>query len=112
MPKHILLCTTIKQLYRSKKIYNIIHRLGHCESYDFGLELESAQAKAIDEVSTLRNPQIGTGIGNALFHSEWCNLNKVMTNLHGSNVVNSAGGIVIQETTSGYDVSQHVRSFP
>ena len=41
LPKHILLCTPIRHLYRSKKLTNIIHRLGHCESYDFGLDLET-----------------------------------------------------------------------
>ena len=52
LPKHILLCTTISHLYRSKQLTNILFRLGHCESYDLGLEFETAQAKAIDEVST------------------------------------------------------------
>ena len=51
-------------------------------------------------------------MGNALFHSEWDNLNKIMTNVHGSKVVKSAGGIMIPETTPGSDVTQHERSFP
>ncbi|EDO31951.1 predicted protein [Nematostella vectensis] len=49
LPKHILLCTTIRHLYRSKQLTTIISRLGHCETYDFGLELETAVAKALDE---------------------------------------------------------------
>ena len=40
------------------------------------------------------------GESNKVFHSEWDNLNKITTNIHGSNVVNSAGGIMIQETVS------------
>ncbi len=40
------------------------------------------------------------GEGNSVFHSEWDNLNKITSNIHGSNVVNSAGGIMIQETTA------------
>ena len=56
--------------------------------------------------------QIVIGIGNALFHSEWDNLSKIMTNVHGFNVVNSAGEIIIQETTPGYDVTQHEKSLP
>ena len=35
--------------------------LGHSESYDFGLEVETALAKALDEVSTHLTPQIVTG---------------------------------------------------
>ena len=110
--RNILLCATIRHLYRSKQLTNIIFRLGHCESYDFGLEFETAQVKAIDEVSNLLTPQIVTGEGNHLFHSEWDNLKKIMTNVRGSNVVNSAGGITIQETNPVCDVTQHERSLP
>ena len=53
-----------------------------------------------------------TGEGNLIFHSEWDNLNKIMTNVHGSNVVNSAGRIMIQETKPGCDVTQHEISLP
>lgn len=80
MSKHILLCTTVRHLYRSKQLTAIL-------SYDFGLELETAIAKAIDEVSTSLTPQIITGEGNQVFHLEWDNLNKTTTNIHGSLVV-------------------------
>ena len=39
LPKHILLCETVRHLFRRKQLTNILHRLGHCESYDFSLEL-------------------------------------------------------------------------
>ena len=42
---------------------------------------------------------------NVVFHSEWDNLNKIFTNVHGSNV-NSAGGIMIQETAKGLEPSR------
>lgn len=42
LPKHILLCTTIRHLYRSRQLTTILHHLGHCENYDFGIELETA----------------------------------------------------------------------
>ena len=58
MSKHILLCTTVRHLYRSKQLTTILSRLGHCEPYDFGLEIETALAKALDEVSTTLTPQI------------------------------------------------------
>ncbi|KAI4813981.1 hypothetical protein KUCAC02_003199 [Chaenocephalus aceratus] len=74
------------------KLTTILSRLGHSETYDFSMELETAMAKAFDEMSTNLTPQIITGEGNTVFHSEWDNLNRITTNVHGSNVVNSAGG--------------------
>ena len=112
MSKHILLCTTVRHLYRSKQLTTILSRLGHCETYDFGLEIETALAKALDEVSTTLTPQIVTGEGNEVFHLEWDNLNKITTNIHGSNVVNSTGGIMIQELKPGFAVSNKERTLP
>ena len=97
--------TTIRHFHRSKQLTTILCRLGHCESYDFSLELETALAKAIDESSTLLTPQIVQGEGNKVFHLEWDNLNKIMSNMHGSNVINSTGGIMIQELKDGYEPS-------
>ena len=68
-------------------------------------------AKALDEVSTYLTPQIIRGEGNEVFHLEWDNLNKVTTNVHGSNVVNSTGGIMIQETKPGIEHNQE-RTMP
>ena len=103
LPKHILLSVTVRHLFRSKQLNMILHRLGDSESYDYGLELETALANALDEVSTYVTPQIVTGQGNLLFHCEWDNLNKTTTNVHGSNIVNSAGGIMIQEIKPGFE---------
>ena len=95
----------MRHLYRSKLLTTILARLGHCETYDFGLELETAIAKALDEVSTTLTPQIIKGEGNEVFHFEWDNMNKITTNIHGSNVVNSTAGIMIQEVKSGYSAT-------
>ena len=97
LSKHVLICVTLRHLYRSKQLTTILNRLGHCESYSFGLELETAMAKAIDEADSYLTPQIVTGENNIVFHSEWDNLNKILTNVSGSNVVNSAAGIMLQE---------------
>jgi len=111
LPKHILLCVTVRHLFRSRQLTMILHRLGHSESYDFGLELETALAQVLDEVSTYQTPQIVTGEGNLVFHCEWDNLNKTTTNVHGSNIVNSAGGIMVQEVKPGFE-SNKVRMLP
>ena len=39
--------------------------------------------------------QIVTGEGNIVFHCEWDNLNRTTTNVHGNNIVNSSGGIML-----------------
>ncbi|KAI4829166.1 hypothetical protein KUCAC02_023227 [Chaenocephalus aceratus] len=64
----------VPHLYRSKQLTTILSRLGHSETYDFSMELETAMAKAFDEMSTNLTPQIITGEGNTVFHSEWDNL--------------------------------------
>jgi len=71
-----------------------------------------ALAKALEEVSTSLTPQIITGEGNEVFHLEWDNMNKITTNIHGSNVVNSTGGIMIQEVKPGFGVNNKDRTLP
>ena len=83
-------------------------RLGQCESYDFGLELETVLAKAIAEVSTKLTPQIIPGDRNEVYHMEWDNLNVLTTTIHGSNVVNSIGGIMIQGIKPAADVEDMI----
>lgn len=111
LPKHILLCVTVRHLFRSKQLTTILNRLGHSETYNFGLEMETALTKALDDVSTHLTPQILTGDGNVVFHCEWDNLNKTTTNVHGSNIVNSAGGIMLQEVKPDFE-STHMRTLP
>ena len=53
-----------------------------------------------------------TGEGNEVFHLEWDNLNKITTNIHGSNVVNSTGGIMTQEVKPGFAVRHKERTLP
>lgn len=73
--------------------------------------METALAKALDEVSTHLTPQIVKGEGNIVFHCEWDNLNKTTSSIHGSNIVNSAGGIMVQEVNSEFENSD-VRTLP
>ena len=111
LPKHILLCMTIRHMYRSKQLTTLLNRLGNCESYEFGIELTTALAQALDESCTLLTPQIARGEGSILFHSEWDNYNQVLTSIHGKSFVNSAAGIMIQETKSDMDLPE-VRTLP
>ena len=110
LPKHVLLCITIRHLYGNQQLVNILNRLGHCETFKFGLQYENAVAKAQADASTLLTPQIVTGEENDVFLCEWDNLNKVTTNVHASNVINHPGGIMIQEVKTGYDIEQRRQS--
>ena len=58
LPKHILLCMTIRHMCRSKQRTTLLNRLGNCESYEFGIELTPALAQALDESCTLFTPHI------------------------------------------------------
>ena len=97
LAKHYLICMTIRRLYRSKQLTTILNHLCHCESHSFGIELETAMAYALEEANTYLTPQIVSGESNEVFHNEWDNLNKILTNVIGSNKVNSAVGIMLHE---------------
>lgn len=60
----------VRPLYHSKQLTTILHKLSHSESYDLGLELETAVAKAIDVVSSYLTPHIFTGESSVVFHCE------------------------------------------
>ena len=98
LPKHILLSMTLRHLYRSKELTTLINRFGHCENYDFSVEVETAIAKAVDQMSSLlttqiiRHPQLPS-----LFHSEFDNFDQLVSNLSGQGSVHTAHGIMLQE---------------
>ena len=84
-------------MHGNKKLITMLSRLDHSETYDFGLEMETALAEAIAEQSLNVTPQIFIGEANKVCHMEWDNLNKITTNVHGSNAVNRTAGTMIQE---------------
>ena len=63
----------------TKKLITMLSRLGHSETYDFGLEIETALVKAIAQQSLNVTPPLHTGEANEVFHMEWDNLNKITT---------------------------------
>lgn len=98
LPKHILLCMTLRHLFRSKQLLTLLNRFGHCESSTFAIELEGAIDMALEQKSTLLTPQIVKAPNNVLFHSEWDNFNQNLTSIHGKSAINTAGGIMLQES--------------
>ena len=80
----------------------IINCQGHCESYNFCLEFEIALDASLANNSTHITPNIFVGERNSVFHVERDNLNKMLTNIHGNSIVNSTGGMMIQEVKGDY----------
>ena len=84
-------------MHGNKKLITMLSRLSHAETYDFGLEMETALAKASAEQSLNVTPQIFICEAKKVFHMEWDNLNKITTNVHGNNLVNRTAGTMIRE---------------
>ena len=95
LSKHVLICLTIHQLYPSKQLTSVLNRMGCCESYQYGLEVETALAEVLHKASTYLTPYIIIVDSNLVFHSERENLSKIITNLTDSNVVNITAGIIL-----------------
>ena len=81
----------------------------NCESHNYISELKNGMAMGLKDVSSLLTSQIVRGENNEVFHMEWNNLNKVTTNIHGNNVVNHTGGIMIQKVKRGIDMNATIQ---
>ena len=101
LPKHILVCMTLRHLFRSSQVNTLMNRLGHAETYSFSLELETALAHALEEESSVLTPQI---IKNppvpSLFHSDFDNFDQFINYLSGSGSVHTSHGIMLQNIPS------------
>ena len=91
LPKHILLCVTLRRMFRSAELIN---RFGHSENYSFAIELETALATAMQQSSNLLTTQIvRTPAGQSTFHSDFDNFDQ----LTATGSVHTAHGIMLQE---------------
>ena len=98
--KHIMLVMSLRHLFRSKGLINLLHRLGHCESYEFSLELETALAEAVvTSSSTLSNQIIRSSTSASVFHSEFDNFDKLLNDMTGKGSIHTAHGIMLQEVS-------------
>ena len=61
-------------------------------------------------MSSPLTPQIITGDGNEAFHLGWDKLSNITTTIHGSNIVNSTEGVVINRVKDGYTVTNTNRA--
>ena len=112
LPKHILLCMTVRHLYRSQQLTTLLNRLGHCESHAFSAELETSIAKALEQTSSLLTPQIVREPDvPSIFHSEFDNFDQLVNTMSGTNSVHTAHGIMLQEVLSD-GTGEHGGSVP
>ncbi|KAL5013682.1 hypothetical protein ScPMuIL_007952 [Solemya velum] len=98
MPKHILVCMTLRHLYRSKQLTTLLNRLGHCESHSLSVKLETAIATSLEQTSSLLSAQIlREPNAQSIFHSEFDNYDQLVNTLTGVGSIHTAHGIMIQE---------------
>ena len=94
LPKHILLCLTLRHMFRSAELITLISRLGHSENYSYSLELETALATMEQQSSNMLTSQIiRNPTGSSLFHSDFDNFDKFTA----TGSVHTAHGIMLQE---------------
>ena len=110
MPKHILMVMSLRHLFRSKALMNLLHRFGHCESYDFSLELETALAEAGEMSSSwLTNQIVRSPTSPSVFHSEFDNFDKLLNDMTGKGSIHTAHGIMLQDIVGNTD-DDHAKS--
>ena len=117
LPKHVSMCMSLRHLFRSEKLITLLNRMGHCESYSFSLELETALATTVMESSSQLSDQIiRLPKGPSLFHSEFDNFDCLLNDLTGKGSVHTAHGIMLQELhhdqnqTKACDLTSQTRS--
>ena len=88
---------TLRHLLRSKELTTLINRFGHCESYSFSLEVETAITKALEEtLSLLSNQIVRNPAVPSVFHSDSDNFDQFVNDLSGAGSVHTANGIMLQ----------------
>ena len=89
---------TIRHWFKSAELTTLLNRLGHCETYSFSLELETAITIAVESTSSLLSPQI---VRNSdvpfIFHSDFDNFDQLLNDLTGMGSVHTAHGIMLQD---------------
>lgn len=83
---------TLRHLFRSKSITTLINRLGHCESYTYSIELETALANSIVESASLvsNSDVIKRQPDGAVLHSDWDNFDQLVSDVYGAGSIHTA----------------------
>ena len=113
MSKHILVCMTLRHLFRSAQLITLMNRLGHSESYSFSLELETAIAQALQQTSSILSRQVVRHpVEPSVFHSDFDNFDQYISSLTGSGSIHTAHGIMLHEISNNETVESSNSTIP
>ena len=94
LPKHVLLCMTLRHMFRRSELITLINKFGHCENYSFSIELETALATTAEQASHILTSQIVRHpAGTSTFHSDFDTFDQLTS----SGPVHTAHGIMLQD---------------
>ena len=96
--KHILLSMTLRHLYRSKELTTLINRFGHCKSYSFSLQVETAIAKVEETSSFLSSQIVRNSAAPWIFHSDFDNFDQYVNDISGAGSIHTENGIMLQDS--------------
>ncbi|GFV69644.1 hypothetical protein TNCV_4507591 [Trichonephila clavipes] len=103
LSKHIILGMTVKSLTSSRKMINILNRLGHCCNYNTLEELEtettisSVNRSQICPPDIIQSPSLSTGVA-------FDNLYRYVDTLTGKDTLHDTVGIIYQNVSHDYDI--------
>ena len=105
LPKYIFRMS-LRHLFRSAELINMINQLGHSETYSFLLKTETALAMAVENASSLstinnvQNPSCWS-----VFHSDFDNYEESISDIGGTRSVHRSHGVILQDiiTKEGED---------
>ncbi|GFX66459.1 hypothetical protein TNCV_1291401 [Trichonephila clavipes] len=101
--KHITLGMTVKSLTSSRKMINILNRLGHCCYYNTLEELEteatisSVNRSQICPPDIIQSPSLSTGVA-------FDNFDRYVDTLTGKDTLHDTVGIIYQNVSHDYDI--------
>ena len=103
--KHLMLGIASQSLTGSKKVIEIMNRLGHCASYHTIEEIqteatfESAKRKLVTPLGMKLNPRCGTDVG-------WDNFDRFVETITGKETLHDTVGITYQTITEEEPIDQ------
>ena len=106
--KHLMLGIALKGLTGSRKVIEIMNRLGHCASYhtieetETEATFESSKRKLVTPLGMKLNPRCGTGVA-------WDNFDRFVETITGKETLHDTVGITYQTITEEEPTDQESR---
>ncbi|GFX17272.1 hypothetical protein TNCV_1064741 [Trichonephila clavipes] len=102
--KHITLDMTVKKLTSSKKMINILNRLGHCCNYNTLEELETEATISCANRSQICPPDIIQSPSLSTCGVAFDNFDRYVDTLTGKDTLHDTVGIIYQNVSDDYDI--------